>query len=79
MLRVVLRYCRLLRIPQRAEGCLPQARELEAKHLPEVLTNDEKHDIMNIRLDDIKTAVTGSPISEEVAEYIFSVLAEQRD
>lgn len=56
-----------------------QARELEAKHLPEVLTNGEKHDIMNIRLDDIKTAVTGSPISEEVAEYIFSVLAEQRD
>ena len=31
-----------------------QARELEAKHLPEVLTNGEKHDIMNIRLDDIK-------------------------
>lgn len=56
-----------------------QASELEAKHLPEVLTNGEKRDIMNIRLDDIKTAVTGSPISEEVAEYIFSVLAEQRD
>ncbi|MDD5947771.1 MAG: hypothetical protein PUC41_08275 [Oscillospiraceae bacterium] len=34
---------------------------------------------MNIRLDDIKTAVTGSPISKEVAEYIFSVLDEQRD
>ncbi|MBQ9905919.1 MAG: hypothetical protein IJM46_04030 [Oscillospiraceae bacterium] len=56
-----------------------QASELEAKHLPEVLTNGEKRDIMNIRLDDIKTAVTGSPISEEVAEYIFSVLAEHRD
>ena len=56
-----------------------QARELEAKHLPEVLTNGEKRDIMNIRLDDIKTAVTGSPITDEVAEYIFSVLAEQRD
>ena len=56
-----------------------QARELQEKHQLKRLTNGEKHDIMNIRLDDIKTAVTGSPISEEVAEYIFSVLAEQRD
>ena len=56
-----------------------QARKLQEKHQLKRLTNGEKHDIMNIRLDDIKTAVTGSPISEEVAEYIFSVLAEQRD
>lgn len=56
-----------------------QARKLQDKHQLKRLTNGEKHDIMNIRLDDIKTAVTGSPISEEVAEYIFSVLAEQRD
>lgn len=56
-----------------------QARKLQEKHQLKRLTNGEKHDIMNIRLDDIKTAVTGSPISEEVAEHIFSVLAEQRD
>ena len=56
-----------------------QAKALQAEKQLEVLTNGEKRDIMNIRLDDIKTAVTGSPISEEVAEYIFSVLAEHRD
>lgn len=56
-----------------------QARKLQEKHQLKRLTNGEKHDIMNIRLDNIKTAVTGSPISEKVAEYIFSVLAEQRD
>lgn len=56
-----------------------QVKALQAEKQLEVLTNGEKRDIMNIRLDDIKTAVTGSPISEEVAEYIFSVLAEHRD
>jgi len=53
-----------------------QAREIEANNS---LTKGEKHGIMNIRLDDIKAAVTGSPITEEVAEYIFGVLAEQRN
>ena len=56
-----------------------QAAEIEAKHQPTVLTNGEKRDIMNIRLDDIKSAVTGSPITEEVATYIFSILAEHSD
>lgn len=38
-----------------------QARKLQEKHQLKRLTNGEKHDIMNIRLDNIKTAVTGSP------------------
>lgn len=53
-----------------------QAQALQAE---KGLTKGEKHGIMNIRLDDIKAAVTGSPITEEVAEYIFGVLAEQRN
>lgn len=58
-----------------------QGRAIEQRNLAQIrgLTNGEKRDIMNIRLDDIKAAVTESPITEEVAEAIFNVLDEYKD
>lgn len=58
-----------------------EAKEIERRNLAQIrgLTNGEKRDIMNIRLDDIKAAVTESPITEEVAEAIFNVLDEYKD
>ena len=55
-----------------------RAREIE-ENAVSGLTLAGKCDIMNIKLDDIEAAITGSPISEEVATYIFNVLAEQGD
>jgi len=58
-----------------------EGRGIEQRNLAQIrgLTNGEKRDIMNIRLDDIKAAVTESPITEEVAEAIFNVLDEYKD
>lgn len=71
--------------PEKVRGFEPdvntpeQAKEIEETAL-QGLTLPEKRDmIRNIRLDDIESAVQGTTISKDVADYIYQVLSEKRD